>query len=130
MSKRPTNPELRHEIAVRFREAIEINGLTMSEAAAQLGVRRQTLWLYLNEKSMPGGEVLRKACQHWKLSLNIKGFGFTSAAFGPPKDKPQKVEQYDLFRALNQIEEKQIKTTVVRRVGEFVELRVRIKVAS
>jgi transcriptional regulator with XRE-family HTH domain len=102
----------------------------MSEAAEQLGVRRQTLWLYLNEKSMPGGEVLRKACQLWKLSLNVKGFSFTSAAFGSPKKKTQKAEQYNLFRTLNQIRAKQIETTVVRRVGKFFELRLRIKVAS
>ena len=102
----------------------------MSEAAAQIGIRRQTLWLYLSEKSMPGGEVLKRACKCWKLALNVKGFSFTSAAFGSPKDKTPRAEQYDLFRALNQIHPKQIKTTVVRRAGQFFELRVRIRVAS
>ena len=65
-----------------FKEAIRKNGLTNTKAAELLGVKRQTLWLYLSEKSAPGTEVLRKASKHWKLSLG-DGYILTTGAFGP-----------------------------------------------
>ena len=130
MSKRRPNPDLRHEIAVRLREAIEDKNLTMTSAAKALRVTRQTLWLYLNEKSTPGGEVLKRACKVWNLTLNVEGFSFTSGAFGPEQKALPRPRQLDLFRALEKLRADQIDTRVVGCVRGFFELRVRIKIAS
>jgi transcriptional regulator with XRE-family HTH domain len=130
MSKQPTNRALRHEVAVRLREAILKNGLNVPQAAKLLGISRQALWLYLHEKSMPGGSVLERACRLWNLSLNVNGFHFTKESFGPQKKTQFKSEQLNLFRVLDRIRPDQIEAKLVGRVGRFYELRVRIKVAS
>ena len=130
MSKRRPNADFRHEIAGRLREAIQDNHLTISKAAKLLGVTRQSLWLYLNEKSTPGGEILKKACKLWKLTLNLEGFSFTSEAFGPERKALPRPQQLDLFRALEKLRPDQIDTRVIGRVRGFFELRVRIKIAS
>jgi transcriptional regulator with XRE-family HTH domain len=130
VTKRRPNVEFRHEVSVRLREAIRDNGLTISVAAKMLRVTRQTLWLYLNERSTPGGEVLKRACKLWKLTLNVEGFSFTSDAFGPEKKTQPRAQQLDLFRALEKLRPDQIDTRVIGCVRGFFELRVRIKIAS
>src|SRR5260370_7969964 len=83
MSKGPADLEWRSEIADRFREAIAKRHLTNTQAAEMLGVKRQTMWLYLNRRATPGGDVLRKACQLWGISISRKGVEFSLGAFGP-----------------------------------------------
>lgn len=129
MSKRGSSTEFRQEIALRLKEAILKSGLTKAEAAQKLGVTRQTLWLYLAAKCAPGSEVLKRACQEWKLSLTVKGVTFTPDAFGAPQDRIT-TKQLDLLEALDQIRPDQIQTQFVGRIGPFYELRLRIKVAS
>jgi transcriptional regulator with XRE-family HTH domain len=128
--KRPSSPEFRREVALRLKQAIRKHELTHSKAAKLLGVTRQTLWLYLHEKSAPGSVVLKKACQLWKLSLSVGGFDFDDRAFGPSGKQRPKPRQLDLFEALEQLRPDQIETKVIGRVRGSYELRVRIKVAS
>jgi len=128
MSKRFANPDLRREIALRFNQAIEARGLSKTEAAAQLRISRQTLWLYLNEKATPGGEVLERACQLWGLSITYKGVQFKKGAFAP-EVKPRRTagRQLSLLDLLEKLKDDQLETEVVGRVGEYFELRVRIR---
>jgi transcriptional regulator with XRE-family HTH domain len=130
MSKRRTNRVVRHEIATRLREALDLRRLTISEAAKLLGVTRQALWLYVNEKAMPGGRVLERACRKLDLSLTVNGFLITKEAFGPAIAKTAPSEQYELFRAFAEITPDQIETKLVRSSKDLFELRVRIKKAS
>ena len=128
MSKRAADPELRREVALRFREAIQRRNLSLRVAAETLGVKRQTLWLYLNQKATPGGDVLRRACELWEISLTVKGFEFTTEAFRPArKDAPSKAEQLDMFKALEILHDAKLEAKVVGKVGDYFELRVRIR---
>lgn len=129
MPKRRTSAAFRHEIASCLKKAIREKKLSKNAAAKRLGVKRQTLWLYLKEKAAPGPEVLRKASKLWKLTLS-DGTVLSPEAFGPEK-KPRSVpKQLRLFEALEEIQPNQIKATLIGRVGDFFEFRVRIKVAS
>jgi len=130
MSKRPASRALRHEVALRLKAAISINGLTIPQAAKRLGVTRQALWLYLSEKSMPGGKVLERACRLWDLTLTVNGFRFTKESFGPQRPKQPREVQLDLFRAFAEIRPGQIETKLVRVSSSLFELRVKIKAAS
>src|SRR5690348_4301610 len=122
MSKRASDKEWRREIAKRFREAIYKRRLTNKRAAEILGVKRQTLWLYLNDKATPGGDVLRKACEEWGITINRKGVEFSSGAFGSSKQagrSPMKAKQLSLFEALELLREAQLDTEVLGRTGQY-----------
>jgi transcriptional regulator with XRE-family HTH domain len=130
MSKRQTSRTLRHEVAVRFQEAITKRGLSITKAAEELQVTRQALYLYLKEQAMPGGAVLERACRLWDLSLTVNGFSFSSEAFHGEKKISRAEQQLELFRAFAEIRPNQIETKLVKTTGDLFELRVRIKVAG
>jgi transcriptional regulator with XRE-family HTH domain len=128
MSKRPGGSELRREIARRFREAIGKKQLSQTQAAELLGVKRQTLWLYLNQKATPGGDVLRRACELWGISLTVNGFEFTAGAFGPtPNKSVSQTEQLELFRALEVLYDAKLEAKVVGKRGKYFEVKVLIR---
>lgn len=129
MPRRRTSPTFRHEIAKCLKKAIRENNLTQEAAAKCLGVKRQTLWLYLKEELAPGPEVLRRASKAWKLTLS-DGTVLSPDAFGLEKKPQSQPKQFRLFEAFEEIKPNQIKTTLIGRVGDFFEFRVRIKVAS
>ncbi len=128
MSKGPADLEWRSEIADRFREAIAKRHLTNAQAAEMLGVKRQTMWLYLNRRATPGGDVLRKACQLWGISISRKGVEFLVGAFGPERKAfAARAKQMGLFDALELLREAQLDTEVIGKTGEYFELRIRIR---
>ena len=128
MSKHSSDSELRREIACRLKEAIELNNLTRSQAAALLGVKRQTLWLYLNERSTPGGEVLRKAFELWGIKLTLGDFTITKESFGPRIEPDRRVpQQLNLIDQLEQLSNDQLEVKVIGRRKTYFELKVRIK---
>src|SRR5258708_6976854 len=128
MAKAPADLEWRREIASRFREAIAKRNLSNAQAAEMLGVRRQTIWLYLREKATPGGDVLKKACHLWGISISRKGVEFSAGAFGPERKTPTpRAKQMNLFDALELLREAQLDTEVIGKSGEYFELRIRIR---
>jgi len=128
MSKRSNDPELRREIARQLKNALDAKGLTRSEAAEILQIKRQTIWLYLTGKSTPGGEILKRACQLLGMTLRFKDYDFGPDAFGPGSaNAPPLPQQMGLFQALEELTSEQLETKVVGRVGEYFELKVRIK---
>jgi transcriptional regulator with XRE-family HTH domain len=128
MSKTSADLEWRSEIAARFREAIAKRRLSNGQAADALGVTRQTLWLYLREKATPGGDVLKRACQLWGISISRKGVEFSAGAFGPERKAPTpRAKQMGLFDALEMLREAQLETEVIGKTGEYFELRIRIR---
>jgi transcriptional regulator with XRE-family HTH domain len=129
VSKRPSSSILRREIATCLKAAIRDNNLKKRDAAKLLGITRQSLWLYLNEKSAPGSEVLRIASELWNLTLS-NGYVLKTEAFGPKKKLKTHAKQLNLLRALDEIKPSQIQTELVGRTGSFVEFRIRIKAAS
>lgn len=85
------------------------------------------MWLYLNEKVTPGGDVLRRACQIWGISISRKGVEFSAGAFGPErKALAARAKQMGLFDALEMLREAQLETEVIGKSGEYFELRIRI----
>jgi transcriptional regulator with XRE-family HTH domain len=129
MPKRPSSPALRREIATCLKAAIRDNKLKKSQAAKLLGVTRQTLWLYLNEKAAPGSEILRIASELWKLTLS-DGYVLKTDAFGPKKKLRTHTQQLSLLSVLDGIKPDQIQTEIIGRTGPFVEFRIRIRAAS
>lgn len=128
MPKKAADVEWRREIAIRFKQAIEKRHLTNTEAARTLGIERQTLWLYLKGKATPGGDVLRKACEAWGITISRKGVEFSASAFGPQqKATPPRPKQLDLFEALEMLREAQLDTEVIGKSGQYFELRIRIR---
>src|ERR1700728_2218011 len=102
MSKRRASLVFRQEIAICFKQAIRKHGLSNKQAAEILGVKRQTLWLYLTAKSAPGTEVLKRASKHWKLTLG-DGYILTAGAFGPDSGPRLQAKQLDLYKALDRV---------------------------
>jgi len=128
MSKSPADLEWRREIASRFREAIAKQHLSNAQAADMLGVKRQTMWLYVRERVTPGGDVLKKACQLWGISISRKGVEFSAGAFGPERKTPMpQPNQMSLFDALELLREAQLDTEVIGKSGDYFELRIRIR---
>jgi|SRR5579872_429316 len=128
MSKRPPDPVLRRAIIDGLQHAIRDHKLNKSQAAELLGVKRQTLWLYLAGKATPGGEVLRKAFELWGLKIELHGYVITKESFGPqPLPEPKEPTQLDLLEQLEKLREDQFEVAPIGRRGEYFEFRVRIK---
>ena len=128
MPKKPADKEWRSEIARRFGQAIEERHLSKTEAAKNLGITRQTLWLYLNAKATPGGDVLKKACKSWEITISRKGAEFSAGAFGPEREPaPKRPKQLDLFKALEILREAKFETELVARSNQYFEIRIRIQ---
>jgi predicted transcriptional regulator len=53
------------------------------EAAKVLGVSKTVIGDYRRAKSLPGTEVLAKACIHWSLKFDYKGFEISAKTFAP-----------------------------------------------
>jgi len=128
MSKHSSDSELRREIARRLKEAIRDNHLTKTQAADLLQVKRQTLWLYLNEKVTPGGEVLRRAFEHWGIKLVLGALVITKESFGPKVELDRRIpEQLSLLDQLDKLSNDQLEVTAVGRRGDYFEFKIRIK---
>jgi transcriptional regulator with XRE-family HTH domain len=121
---------LREEFATRLSKAIV--GISRQEAAEKLGVSRQMLTRYLNGTATPGGEVIRKACAHWKLTLSVRGFEFTGDAFDIPRQRLKAVRgtQLNLLELLDKLRNDQLQAKIVGREGDSLFLELRIKVVA
>jgi transcriptional regulator with XRE-family HTH domain len=122
---------LRAEFASQLAKAIR--GLSKREAAEKLGVTRQMLNRYLKGKSTPGGEIIKRACDEWKLTLSVRGFDFKGGAFeARPRRRSEatKAAQLSLLDLLDKIRNDQLEAKIVGREGDSFYLRLRIKVVA
>jgi transcriptional regulator with XRE-family HTH domain len=129
--KHSNTDELRAEFAGKLSDAIR--GISKKLAAEKLGISRQMLRLYLKGDATPGGEVIKKACDEWKLSLSIKGFQFSAEDFtGGSKHSKRSSEspQLSLLDLLMKLQNDQLEAEVVGREGDSFYLRLRIKIAA
>ena len=128
MSKQSPDPELRRAVISGLKQALSDHRLTKSRAAELLGVKRQTLWLYLAGKATPGGDVLRRAFELWGLKIELHGYVITKESFGPqPLPEPKEPTQLDLLDQLEKLSDDQFDVAPLGRRGEYFEFRVRIK---
>lgn len=131
MSKHASDVGFRQAVANAILRAIRARGLTKSRAAELLGIERQTLWLYLNEKATPGGEVLRKAFEMWDLRIELGNCVITKESFGPKLDAGQRVaEQMSFLDQLEKLRSDQLELTPMGRGGEYFEFKIRIKATT
>jgi transcriptional regulator with XRE-family HTH domain len=129
--KHANTDEIRAEFA---RQLLKVIGRANRKAVAQkLGISRQMLNLYLKGKATPGGEVIKKACDEWGLSLSIKGFHFSGEAFGreiPLPNRSDELYQSTLFELLDRLKNDQLEARVVGREGDSFILKLQIKIAA
>lgn len=129
--KHSNTDALREEFAQKLSAAIE--KISKKSAAEKLGISRQMLLLYLKGKSTPGGEVIKKACDEWHLTLSIKGFEFTGEAFASgigPRRARSKLPEAGLFDLLDGLKKNQLQAEIVGRDGNSYYLRLRINLAA
>lgn len=122
---------LRTEFAAQLSKAIQ--GVSKREAAEKLGITRQMLNRYLKGRSTPGGEIIKRACDTWKLSLSVRGFEFKAGAFDAPsrrRSETAKASQLSLLELLEKIRNDQLEAKIVGREGDSFYLKLRIKVVA
>jgi transcriptional regulator with XRE-family HTH domain len=127
---RSNTAEVRREFAQQVKAATK--DLPKRVIAEKLGISRQMLNLYLREKATPGGEVIKRACDEWQLTLSIKGFVFAGDAFSA-EVKPSTAEdivQPTLFDLLEKLQANQLEAIIVGRIGDSFHLELRIKSAA
>src|SRR5580704_15173242 len=101
VSKRTPDPEMRRAVIDGLKQVLREQKLSKSRAAELLGVKRQTLWLYLSGKATPGGDVLRRAFELWGLKIELHGYVITKESFGPqPLPKRSEPKQLNLLDQL------------------------------
>jgi transcriptional regulator with XRE-family HTH domain len=103
MSRKPRTEEqhrfARH-VAQKFDEAIDAQDITRDEAADRLGVHRSMLYRYLAGKSIPGSNVLQRACEELGVTVDYRGFTIDADYYkgDKPVGKPRNVPiQMPLF---------------------------------
>jgi transcriptional regulator with XRE-family HTH domain len=134
MSKRPPKDAALRYAFIRLLSEIRQKNqrLTEKEIAEVLQVKRQTLWLYTKGRVTPGGEVIKRACDHWRVKLTVKGFEFPGSAFETNKRASQEAlpVQPVLFDILGTLTSKNLEAKVVGKVGDSFYFQIRIRDAS
>jgi len=130
MGRRPgiSNTErlFRAEIARKLLAQIGAKRGARTKAAATLGVCKQAMSLYLNEKATPGSEVLRRACLLWNLSFEVEGTVVNSSSFRQLAPQPPRPVQLSLPKAISEMKNQQLTVKVLRKGPTSVDLEVSI----
>ena len=116
---------LRAEIARALTTAIGGNRGAQSSAARQVGISRQALNLYIQQKATPSSENLRRMCKILKLSLNVEGATVDLSAFAQKTTQKTPV-QTSLFDALSDVGDQQLDVKVLRKRAQSLDLQVTI----
>lgn len=128
MSKRGSDSEFRNAIISGLKDALREHKLSRSKAAELLGIKRQTLWLYLKGRATPGGEVLRRAFDLWGLRIELGNYVITKESFGPePGAIAGAHEQLNLLDQLDKLNLDQLEVAAIGRQGDYFEFKIRIK---
>jgi transcriptional regulator with XRE-family HTH domain len=129
--KHSNTDELRTEFARQLSAATK--GISKKVAAEKLGISRQMLYLYLKGAATPGGEVVKKACDAWNLTLSIKGLQFSGEAFGSDLKTvraEQEPRQMSLLDLLDKLRNDQLEAKIVGRDGDTFILSLQIKLVA
>jgi hypothetical protein len=111
--------KLRQEIKAKFDAMLQHTGMSIAEAAKQVGVSREAFRGYLKEEpAIPSADVLLAACDRWDLTIQYAGRDFRVAQPGPPSDRRAQPVQLTLFDAIHEL------------VDESVDVKIRRKSAG
>jgi hypothetical protein len=106
-------------------------GLTITAAAKELEVSRQTFHSYLNG-TLPRRKTLNKAVHKWDLKLDLGRYSFGKGAFGEETKKgasvPKKI-QPTLWEVLDAVKKEDLRVTM-KREGKVLRVDVRIEMPA
>lgn len=117
--------EFKKHVCARIDHYLTEHEITDADAARALGVSKTVIGDYRRAKSLPGTEVLAKACIYWSLSFDYKGFQISARTFAPHNGKPTAVPiQLELpfdepvsFKGVSEIVENVQLTITLKRVS-------------
>lgn len=128
MGRRPgvsvTEQEFRERFASALSVAIGSDRGAQTRAAEKLGVKRQTVSLYLKGKTTPGRDVVQRASEIWGLTLEYGGMTVDSKSFPHRPGLRLESKQLTLFS-----EDRQLELHVMRKSVDSLDLRVSINFA-
>ena len=128
MPKKPSDPEFLNEFAAQLETAIVNKGLTWQSAAAQLGVTRQSLYLYRKARVAPSPDVIRRAMELWQIELTYRHHKLTLQDLSTPLPAPRVVPvQMGLWDALKKLDNQSVKVELKDRGQNSIELKVSIQ---
>jgi DNA-binding phage protein len=137
MGRRPglssTERAFRQAFAVALRNAIGKDRGAASRAADDLLISRQAVSLYLKEKATPSAEIIRRVCKRWSLSLDIRGNIVTDASFSQVRLGPIQAPAMQLPLlpdALQSLRDENVKVKITRKIGDSLNLEVKIDFGS
>jgi transcriptional regulator with XRE-family HTH domain len=125
----PKDIQLREAFSKAIRDLLE-SGVSAARIAAEIGVRRQTVYLYRDKKVTPSARKVHRLCEEWSVTLDIGGFKFGEAAFSQPAKSSSKSEQLSLLKYLERLPPESFDIRVLGRVGEAFRIEVSIKPAK
>ncbi len=86
MPKRSTfDEEFAREVCSRINRYIEENGISDADAARALGVRKQMIGPYRKGDSVPGSQILARACVEWGIAFQYRGFELSARSLTASK---------------------------------------------
>jgi DNA-binding XRE family transcriptional regulator len=134
MPRKASDPEFRSEIAAKFKAVIKNKGLTKQAAAKELGVTRQSLYLYTKGRVAPGPDVVRKAMELWKIDLTYRGHRLAledlsapAAAVHLPVSIPIQMNLWDVIKKLDN---QSVKVEIRDKNLSLIELKVSINLGA
>jgi hypothetical protein len=133
MGRRPglssTESAFRQAFAFALRQAIGNDRGAASRAASELLISRQAVSLYLKEKATPSAEIIRRVCKRWSLSIDVRGNIVSDASFATARQGPVEAPAIQLpliTDALQALRDENVKVKITRKIGDSLDLEVKI----
>jgi len=123
--------DFREALAGAFRQAMRSRKLTVSAAAKELGISRQSMYKYLTCTATPKSNIVNTACLKWEMSMNVYGITIAAGAFKRSNSAatPRPV-QLDFSEILRAVRNRDLEVKLIRADSESLELKVLVKFAS
>ena len=115
-------------------QARRARSLSVTEAAAVLGITRQTLHLYLScSGHQPRWRVIERACRAWDISFVAQGKRWDKGAFGRERTEPMTpgaVQLLLLPEAIERLENADFEDKIIKKEPSRIYLELRVKFSS
>ncbi len=118
------------KIAKALKGALTKRGKSPEEAANLLDVELGTMYKYLAGDMIPGGQVLWRACAYLGMVLDERGFRVGRRGKRPLPARFDDNVQYELPFINESITGDKIRAQVRRKDNQYVQVSLRIKIAS
>ena len=131
MKERSEQDEIiKGRIATALKQAMKRRKRMPEETAGLLQVEVGTLYKYLAGDMIPGGNVLWRACQHLGLVLDEDGIRVTRKRVRNIGKAAHESAQYAFPFISESVEGNRVLLSVRRKDPQYVQVRLRIKVAG